>query len=385
MKEGYELLLLMALLLLTIGSFLHFSRSLRRSEGRLNRELMNLERALRTNEGFIKALLDGVRSGVMLIDENWKVSLINREFEDYFGLKKDDLLGMDLIKCFPKLSRYGVDGRLMNNLLEASEGEPRSYEAEYISKEKGKRIYNYFLSLLQGGAVVIVNDLTTRKEMEEERARLRKEMERSNKRLKQKLSELSTLYEISRKNYFDTIQALALAIEARDPYTRGHSERITNYALDIAEELRLSKDELKTIQYAGRLHDIGKIAIRDAILSKPDRLTVAEWAEVKLHPLKGAEMLLPLDFLENAIPSVRHHHERFDGRGYPDRLIKGRIPLLARILALADAFDAMTSNRPYRDAFSTEKAIEELRTNSGSQFDPELTKAFLRILERGRG
>ena len=127
---------------------------------------------------------------------------------------------------------------------------------------------------------------------------------------------------------------------------------------------------------------IGKIGVKDAVLDKPNRLTASEFTEIKLHPSRGAEMLEPLEFLHDSIPSIRSHHERYDGGGYPDGLLKDKIPLVARILSVADTFDAMTTNRPYRKALSHEEAIKEIRKYSGSQFDPKVAQAFLQVLEK---
>ena len=191
----------------------------------------------------------------------------------------------------------------------------------------------------------------------------------------------SRYYEDIHKNYFDTIHALVLAVEARDPYTRGHTERVTKYAIQVAKTLHMSKIELEILRYAGEVHDIGKISIPDYILNKPARLTPTERAVVEQHPVKGTEMLEPLEFLRPVIPIVRHHHERYDGTGYPDGLEKERIPLMARILACADAFDAMTSQRPYRRrSLTVAEALLEIRNNIGSQFDPNIATLFIRTL-----
>ncbi len=189
------------------------------------------------------------------------------------------------------------------------------------------------------------------------------------------------LYQDVHINYFNTIRALVLAMEAKDPYTRGHSERVTQYAVKIAKELKMRTQEIEILTYASKVHDVGKIGISDIILNKPGRLTIAERSLIELHPQKGAEMLSPLKFLESGIPFVRHHHERYDGRGYPDGLKREQIPLAARILACVDSFDAMTSDRPYRyRRLSPEEAMGELRLNSGKQFDPTIVNIFIKIL-----
>lgn len=190
------------------------------------------------------------------------------------------------------------------------------------------------------------------------------------------------LFETITKNYYDTIQSLALALEARDHYTRGHSERVTDFAVQIAKNMGISESEIETLRFAGKLHDIGKIAISDRILLKEGKLTLSEYADIKTHPIKGTELLEPLEFLKNILPHIRHHHERYDGKGYPQGLSKNNIPVLARILSVADAFDAMTSVRPYRNALSEDQALKELDKNTGSQFDPQVVEAFQKVINQ---
>jgi len=195
--------------------------------------------------------------------------------------------------------------------------------------------------------------------------------------------ENTKLYETLSNLYMHTITALAATIDARDHYTRRHSEMVAKYAGAIAEEMRLPPERVEIIRQASRLHDIGKIGVHDFILLKRGKLTQEEWEEVKLHSVKGAEILEPLVvFLNGAVDMVRHHHERYDGRGYPDRYKNGEIDMGARIMAVADAFDAMLSERPYRKAYSKKRAIEELVENSGTQFDPEVVETFLKVLDR---
>ena len=188
------------------------------------------------------------------------------------------------------------------------------------------------------------------------------------------------LHENVALNYYNTINTLSLAVEARDPYTRGHSERVTNYALGIGRTMGLSQEELSILKYSGKIHDIGKIGISDLILLKPGKLTPSEKAQIELHPIKGVEIIANLKFLEPGVPIIKHHHERYDGMGYPDGLRDKSIPLGARILSVADAFDAMTSERPYRGALAFEEAIEDLKRNSGKQFDPYIVSAFLQMI-----
>lgn len=181
--------------------------------------------------------------------------------------------------------------------------------------------------------------------------------------------------------FVSSIKALANAIEARDAYTRGHSERVTKYSVKIAEKMGIEKDEIEKIRYAAVLHDIGKIKIREEILNKPGKLTDEEFDILKQHPTHGAKMLKPVEEFNDILPYLYHHHERYDGRGYPQGLSGSSIPLASRIMAVADTFDAMTSNRPYRKAMPVSKAIVELEKNAGTQFDPEIVKLFLDIIK----
>lgn len=179
------------------------------------------------------------------------------------------------------------------------------------------------------------------------------------------------------------ILTLALALESKDPYTHGHSKRVAEYSLQLARYLGLSEKEQKTLWRAAILHDIGKIGIPDAILNKAGSLTQDEWLVMSSHPERGENICSKLNFAKDILPIIRHHHERYDGKGYPDRLRGEDIPYLARIIAIADAVDAITSYRAYRPQRNWSAAIEELRKGAGSQFDPDLVEVFLELYEKG--
>lgn len=192
-------------------------------------------------------------------------------------------------------------------------------------------------------------------------------------------------FEELRRDYLDSIKALASALEAKDAYTRGHSEMVMEYSMAIAEELGLPEREKKNIHYASLLHDIGKIGISTDILQKPDKLTPEEWDIVMTHPKLGADIVERIGILHDLAPLILYHHEKYDGKGYPSGLKDVEIPIGARILAVADAFQAMTSHRPYRAAMSRDEAKAELKRFSGTQFDPRIVKVFLKILEEEEG
>ncbi|HTO12532.1 MAG TPA: HD domain-containing phosphohydrolase [Candidatus Binatia bacterium] len=181
------------------------------------------------------------------------------------------------------------------------------------------------------------------------------------------------------RNLVDTITAFVNAIESKDRYLKGHSARVALYAGEIAQTLGMTSEMVEVVRRGAMLHDLGKLSIMDTILSKPERLTAEEFTIIKSHPVVGARILEPLRFLARETCAVRHHHERFDGTGYPDGLRGEDIPLVARVVTVADVFDAITSNRPYRTALPLEAAREEIARGCGNHFDPVVAEAFLRI------
>ncbi len=189
------------------------------------------------------------------------------------------------------------------------------------------------------------------------------------------------LYVDMRNVYLSTIQALSKSLEAKDPFTSGHSNRVEKYAVELAEAFNLSFGRIQNIKIAAALHDIGKIGINDQILNKAAKLTQEEYKHVMEHPAIGADIICNVDFLKGITGIIKHHHERYDGTGYPDGLKEDQIPIEACILAIADSYDAMTTDRPYRKALTQEEAIKEIEENSGTQFHPVLAKEFIEIIK----
>jgi putative nucleotidyltransferase with HDIG domain len=196
-----------------------------------------------------------------------------------------------------------------------------------------------------------------------------------------KKEELDKTYKELKKRYLDTIEALRLTVDAKDFYTRGHSDRVAYYAMKLGRAFNLSEDEIELLRLAGIFHDIGKIGTADDILFKTDKLEYDEYEEIKKHPLKGAYILSAISMFQDVVPLVKYHHERVDGKGYPEGLKGEEIPFLARILSVADAFDAMTSDRKYRSKLEVEEAIEQFKVNAGTQFDAEVVNMLIKILE----
>ena len=193
--------------------------------------------------------------------------------------------------------------------------------------------------------------------------------------------ELSDTYEKLEKAYLESIQTLRYTVEARDEYTRGHSDRVSEYSVIIGKKMELSDKDIKTLKIGGLFHDIGKIGVPDSILLKESKLTDDEYSQIKNHPSIGAHILSTATIFQDIIPIVKHHHEKFNGTGYPGKLVGEEIPFLARITAVADSFDAMTSKRTYRDSLPMDIVRNEIERCKGTQFDPKIADVFLSILD----
>ncbi|MBI4845827.1 MAG: response regulator [Candidatus Omnitrophica bacterium] len=223
---------------------------------------------------------------------------------------------------------------------------------------------------------------------------VRRELDEKNILIEQLAHEVERSNELNKKlkrNFYQTILSLATALEARDRYTHGHSERVDLYSKIIAEELRdsfswedIDDEFIESLHVESRLHDIGKIAIPDTVLNKPGSLTDAEFEIIKNHPVKSAHILAPHEDLLASVEVIRHHHERYDGKGYPSGLKADEIPARARIIAVSDSFDAMTSDRPYRKAMPIDQAMRELEKNKNTQFDAIVVDAFVSSYKKGK-
>jgi HD-GYP domain-containing protein (c-di-GMP phosphodiesterase class II) len=183
---------------------------------------------------------------------------------------------------------------------------------------------------------------------------------------------------------FNTVRALVATIDAKDPYTRGHSERVYKLSTAIGEAMGLPADELQILAWSALLHDIGKIAIPNEILRKPGRLTPHEYEVIKTHPERGCRVIEEIPQFRGALDGIRHHHERFDGKGYPAGLAGHDIPLMGRIIGVADTYDAMVTSRAYRSARSMEAAVQEIKASSGTQLDPDIVEIFVQLVALGR-
>ncbi|HEU0049102.1 MAG TPA: HD-GYP domain-containing protein, partial [Nitrososphaera sp.] len=183
--------------------------------------------------------------------------------------------------------------------------------------------------------------------------------------------------------FLGTIRALAAAIDEKDPYTRGHSDRVTDYSIILARKMGLDEEMIRTIQISAQLHDVGKIGVDDKVLKKPGFLTPEEFEVMKQHPVKGANIMKSIEQMREMVPGMKYHHEQWDGNGYPDRLKGENIPLIARIISVADTFDAMTTNRPYQKAMNLEFTLQKIRENVGIKYDPRVVEALMHAVDSG--
>jgi putative nucleotidyltransferase with HDIG domain len=214
-----------------------------------------------------------------------------------------------------------------------------------------------------------------------EKKRLEEEIETYHKNLERlveaRTAELLKALLVVKKDHLDSVKVLAEAIDAKDPYTRGHSDRVRRMSLRIALPMGFAEDRLENLEYGALLHDIGKIGIKDEVLQKPGVLSPEEYQYIQEHPLIGVKIVEGMDFFKDKIPMIRNHHEHFDGSGYPDGLAEEAIPFEARIIAVPDAFDAMTSLRPHRRAIPVDEVIKEMERCKGKQFDPKILEIFM--------
>ncbi len=212
-----------------------------------------------------------------------------------------------------------------------------------------------------------------------------KTMTRQTNVLKERTRALADSYERLEQSALEAVETLNATVEAKDPYTAGHSRRVQRIAVAVGEELGLRPKELEALRFGGMFHDIGKLAVPDSILTKPARLTPEEYERIKEHSAEGARIVAKLGRLREAVPVIRHHHERWDGLGYPDGLAGTEIPTAAAVVGLADAWDAMTTERPYHRALDLDEAFAEVRNGRGTQFAPEVVDAFFSVVRKRPG
>lgn len=320
------------------------------------------------------ATFDSMPYGVMLIDREFNIARTNDYIAKISGNPIKELIGK---KCYKVIHGQdsSVEGCPMLRAIETN----REEKAEYYEPRLGI----YFMAITtpvldaEGMATTYVHSLFDITEMKKKE----KKLTDSKEAFLNMLKDTDHAYKELKDIHLNLIISFINALDAKSHWTSGHSERVRENALLIGRAMGLNEKEIEALEISALLHDIGKIGTYDTLLDKPDKLTDEEYELIKKHPTMGEEILMPIKGFEDILPIIRHHHERYDGKGYPDNLKGEEIPLLARILCLADSFDPMVTNRPYRPAPGKEWAIEEIKKCSGTHFDPRIAEVFLAILK----
>jgi PAS domain S-box-containing protein/putative nucleotidyltransferase with HDIG domain len=319
-----------------------------------------------------KETFDSMQHGIMLLTPDFQITQINSYLASLYGSLAHDITHK---KCFEIIS--GCDPEEGCPLLKAA-GDRSTETLEHFDPRLGKHFMHYITPIFHKDGsiknfVFCIIDITEIKQKEAEITQSRNAFFNMLKDIDLSYQDLKGLHE-------GLIHSFVNAIDTKSKWTKGHSERVTLFSVAIARYMKLNREEIEKLRIASLLHDIGKLGTYDVILDKPGRLNAEEYALIKKHPEKGAEILKPIKQLRNIISIVMHHHEQMDGSGYPGGLTGENIPLMARIVHVADSFDSMTADRPYRTAPGKEYAISELKKYSGSQFDPMVVEAFLKVL-----
>lgn len=319
-------------------------------------------------------MLEGLPEGLIVADDRDEIIFVNKAAESIRRISAEQILKRNVVLCHPEKSHDKVKRALQ--FLRRPEGP--TFKRMVRDTVKNKYYENTYGAIRDKnnnyiGALIMSRDVTERRKLEEERAAHVQELQERVERLTVQSQDL----------FISSMASLVNALEAKDPYTAGHSIRVSDLADKITEYKYGVSPEVKEVQIAGKLHDIGKVGTHERILHKPEKLTEEEFNHIKEHPVIAEKILAPFEKLKSVSIIIRHHHERFDGEGYPDGLAGEDIPELSRILALVDSYDAMTSARPYRTAMEAENAIGEIKKSFGTQFDPELGKIFVELFVTG--
>lgn len=319
-------------------------------------------------------VLQQMREGIILSDADGTIVFVNDAAQEIRNVQREHVLGRSMLACHKAESKEKVIRAL--DYLKANEG---STFKRMVTDTINDRIYeNVYTPIFESegvlqGIAVISRDVTEQRKSDENKANYQRAQQVAHDLLREQYHNL----------VLTSMEMLCNLLEARDNYTNGHSKRVCEIAVKLFEQKYGVNDLLLDVQWAAKLHDIGKICIPDSIVQKPGKLTNEEYEAIKLHSGLAGEIIRPLDPGSRIWPIIRHHHERYDGKGYPDRLAADEIPDGSRVIAIADAFDAMRSSRPYREAMTFERCTQEIRNNAGSQFDPQWVDVFLELANTG--
>lgn len=325
------------------------------------------------NDKILKSVLENFFDGIIIADKNNKIVFINNAAERIRHISRTEKLGKDIIDCHSSASHERVTRAL--NFLKHK----KPTFSRMVTDSSNNRIFENTYQVIQDesgqfiGTALISRDVTEKQTIEQEKLNYNQTLKMEIASLSDKLNSL----------FFDSLASLVNTLEAKDVYTKGHSERVTAICTAFVQHFFGHTQLLADIELAAKLHDIGKIGINESILNKPDKLSEEETILMRKHPTITAQILAPFTNLKEVILITKHHHERFDGKGYPDGLHGEEIPIGSRILTLADTFDAMTSTRPYRKALGVKDVIQTIQSNLGTQFDPDLGMKFVEFIESG--
>lgn len=322
-----------------------------------------------------RVTFDSIPYGVMLVDNDFNIIRANEYIARITGFPLKEFIGK---KCYEVIHRTDkpVEGCPMSMVKESK----KQKGVEYYEPRLGIHFMINSVPIFddKDSVTAYVNSLVDITEIKEKE----KKLTDSREAFLNMLKDTDHAYRELKDIHLNLIISFINALDAKSQWTRGHSERVKEKAVLIAREMDLSEKEIEDLAIGALLHDIGKIGTYDILLDKPEKLTEEEFELVRRHPAMGEKILMPIKGFKDILPIIRHHHERYDGKGYPDRLKGEEIPLLARILCIADSFDPMVTDRPYRKAPGIEWAIEEIKRCSGTHFDPKVAEAFLKVLGR---
>jgi len=329
-------------------------------------ERKRAERALVESEIKHRVLLNSIQTPTLALKEDMTIVYCNQAYMDLVGRQAEELEGKNLLDIFPYLKQFHTYTAYLKTL---ETGQTQEVDGMFRNRYYHSKIYR-----TPWGILAIAEDVTERRLAQEALMRYNEELEQ---RVAERTADLERAMAQLGRSYSDTIKAITAAMDAKDSYTRGHSEEVKRIALAIGRRFGLDERSLKRLEYAALLHDIGKIGISDQLLTKDEGLNDMEYAAVKMHPEIGGRLVSQVEMLREVGDIIRAHHECYDGTGYPLGLKGEEIPLEARIISVADAYEAMTSDRPYRKAFRHEEAARRLLEAQGTQFDPKVVRAFL--------
>lgn len=319
-------------------------------------------------------LLQELEDGIVLTDAEGYIIFVNHSAEQIRNIKSENMIGRHILNCHKDSSREKV----LRAIDFLTTHRDKSYHRMVVDQENQKVYENTYTAIfneqnVMTGIAVITKDRTKERKSEEATANFQRSQAMALENLKTQYYNL----------HLTSMEMLSDIIESKDKYTDGHSKRVADISSKMFELQNGITEEYLDVQWAAKLHDIGKICIPDQIISKPGKLTTEEYSIVKQHTVIADAMVRKLDYGNRVAPSIRNHHERFDGTGYPDGLSKTDIPLGARIIAIADTYDAMHSCRPYRNALPFDQCLAEIQRNAGTQFDPEWVEVFTELAETG--